>query len=129
MEGRLDRGCVEAMRQVIRPELHGLIGPWMQRAPSDTEMRGFIELARISDNPLRKAMGRPRRAGWAPSNTAEVMLGMRRNMSDPGLFVEPEPELQNISKPGGAVLKWGDSIFVQRMKNKERSKGTLQSLG
>eukprot|EP00747_Dinoflagellata_sp_TGD_P161692 gnl/TRDRNA2_/TRDRNA2_178442_c0_seq1.p1 gnl/TRDRNA2_/TRDRNA2_178442_c0~~gnl/TRDRNA2_/TRDRNA2_178442_c0_seq1.p1 ORF type:complete len:123 (-),score=22.23 gnl/TRDRNA2_/TRDRNA2_178442_c0_seq1:163-531(-) len=113
----LQSGCREALRHLLRNELHGSIEPWMQQA-NDQQKRAVVRLARLSDPSLLQPVGKKRAEKWerlgmakperAPEGATNGLHfnAMSRSYSSPQFsrFVE-DPALQAMRQgPGKSNL-------------------------
>eukprot|EP00747_Dinoflagellata_sp_TGD_P161861 gnl/TRDRNA2_/TRDRNA2_178838_c0_seq1.p1 gnl/TRDRNA2_/TRDRNA2_178838_c0~~gnl/TRDRNA2_/TRDRNA2_178838_c0_seq1.p1 ORF type:complete len:186 (+),score=44.93 gnl/TRDRNA2_/TRDRNA2_178838_c0_seq1:132-689(+) len=144
----LDFDCEESLRHLLKPELHGAIGTWMNTC-SDDEKRGILQLKRMSEPNLLNSIGRPKALHHNPRYVEHRKLPSVGDYDRLDSFapmplwkkLNPDPiplnatlaaekhEMDNIQKPGGAYVKMTDTVEIMAKKNRQRASGTFKICG
>mmetsp|Transcript_78924 Transcript_78924/g.178305 ORF Transcript_78924/g.178305 Transcript_78924/m.178305 type:complete len:107 (-) Transcript_78924:186-506(-) len=69
----MDLSCREALKTLLRPDIHHAIAAWMAQA-NETEKRSIIRMARAAEPGLLDHISKPRKAGNVPA-VADMVPG------------------------------------------------------
>mmetsp|Transcript_26490 Transcript_26490/g.61801 ORF Transcript_26490/g.61801 Transcript_26490/m.61801 type:complete len:108 (-) Transcript_26490:124-447(-) len=65
MPSHIEMGCEEALHQLLRPDIHHAIAPWMSQV-GETEKRGMVRLVRAANPEFLDRINMPRDSGAVP---------------------------------------------------------------
>jgi hypothetical protein len=145
-----DTMYANSLKHLLKPELHGIIQPWLRQA-RPIDKRGVMHLDRLAQPQLIARMGRPADTQKASASQRPGLQAAGLNMlsscnSAPALvgqppgyetMLPPPPEsseietmMEEIQKPGNAMVHVHDSMMMMKLKIKHRNRvGCINSLG